>query len=221
VKKDILFTLLFLLNSLLAFTQGVLIIQDKPFFLEQKTDLAIWERLMEKPAFVHLDSSSKEFFYWTNVFRKNPRLFYKTVVVEFIRQFPEANTSDFKSLESDIKQIGDSLSFLFPDEGLSKMAIEHGKDLVKRGGVISHFSSKGLGFKERLNNAGNYNCGAENIYVGSDEPLKALISLLIDNGVKNQGHRKNLLNPDFCRMGVAYFIVGKGKTLLVQEFACK
>lgn len=221
MKKYVLTTILFLLFSPLVFSQGMLILQDKAFIIEQKRDLVIWKRLMEEPGFAKLDSVSKEFFYWTNIFRNRPIIFYRNVIVEFIQQFPEANTPDFKSLESDIRLSSDSLSLLFPDEGLSKMATDHCKDLIKRGSIISHVSARGKGFSDRLNSFGNYYCGAENIYTGSNDPLKALILLLIDNGVKDKGHRKNLLNPDFGIMGVAYITPANGKSVLVQEIACK
>ncbi|HLO37219.1 MAG TPA: CAP domain-containing protein, partial [Lacibacter sp.] len=90
----------------------------------------------------------------------------------------------------------------------------------KRGNIISHNSSNGKSFAQRLQEAGKYACGAENVYVGSNKALESLITLLIDNGVPDKGHRMNLLDPRYGRMGVSLQNTGSGKGLLVQDFAC-
>jgi uncharacterized protein YkwD len=52
--------------------------------------------------------------------------------------------------------------------------------------------------------------------------LKAVIMLLIDQGVPEKGHRKALLNSSFNQMGCA--IIPKTNSeecILVQLFSCK
>jgi uncharacterized protein YkwD len=48
-----------------------------------------------------------------------------------------------------------------------------------------------------------------------------LILLLIDKGVKDKGHRKNLLDPTFTLMGASFQEMNIKKAVLVQDFGCK
>ena len=43
----------------------------------------------------------------------------------------------------------------------------------------------------------------ENIQYNSQTPLEAMLSLLIDDGVPNRGHRTNIFNDRFHFMGAA------------------
>jgi hypothetical protein len=186
-------------------------------FLKQLLQL---KSLLQEKSFQSASALEQEFFYWTNYFRSNPGRFFETIIREFGRQYPEVSKADIKSLEQDIKRSAFSLPIVFSDEGLLKMSRIHASDLVKRGGVISHTSSKGQTFSQRINEAGRYRCGAENVYIGSFDPLEALIALLIDSGVPDKGHRMNLLDPRFGKMGVSFQAASGKKGLLVQDFAC-
>ena len=218
--KTILSLLLFLF-PVCTFSQGVIVLQDKPFVYNAPIDTSVWNRLERDPSFKFLSPKEQEFFYWTNVFRSSPKLFYTSVVKEFIKQFPEANKPEVRSLEKDIQNAPDSLPALLPDEGLLQMSKLHATDLSKRGGVISHKSATGKDFVQRMKEAGSYRCGAENLFVGNDNPLEALVTLLIDYGVPDKGHRLNLLDPSFGKMGTAVLATSTKKAVLVQVFACK
>lgn len=214
--------LIFLFFFFCAFTakaQGVITLQDKPFVFSLPTDSVIWKSLNDDNLFSTLSIQEKQAYYWVNLFRKSPQKFYSTVIKAFIEQFPEAKTSEWESLGQDIKN-KETLPFLFPDKGLLSMSRKHSEDLSSRNGVISHKSSDGKGFSQRISETGSYRCGAENIYVGSYDPLEAIITLLIDYGVADKGHRKNLLNPTFQRMGLSFIRVRNQKAVLVQELAC-
>lgn len=216
--KRLLFSL-FMLQVLAGFGQGVLTLKDKPFQLKHEYDSVLLRQLATSSLYTGLSTSEKELFYWTNYFRQNPRRFWETIVADFLVQFPEAKSAYSKSLETDIKKAPLTLPIVLPDNGLLNSSRFHANDLVKRGGIISHTSSNGKTFVQRLQEAGKYSCGAENVYVGSFNGLEALITLLIDNGVPDKGHRMNLLDPKFGRMGVSFLAAG-GKGLLVQDFAC-
>jgi Cysteine-rich secretory protein family len=217
----IVLSLLLSINWICSFSQGVITLQDKPFVYKSSLDSTVWKSLDTEPTFKLLSQKQQEFFYWTNVFRQNPRWFYASVVKEFIKQFPEANKPEVKSLERDIQKSAASLPYLMPDLGLLKMSSIHASDLSKRGGVISHKSANGKDFVQRINEAGSYRCGAENLFVGNNNPLEALVMLLIDFGVADKGHRLNLLDPSFTKMGASLSDVSPKKIVLVQVFACK
>lgn len=215
------FSFLLLISTGLAYGQGVIVLQDKPFVYKNNRDTSVWNRLAANSTFRSLSTMEKEFFYWTNLMRKNPAAFGETVLREFLHQFPEANSGESRSLDTDLKQVKAALPFLVPDEGLIRMAKTHAADLINRGGIISHQSSSGKGFVDRIKEVGGYRCGAENVFVGTPQALDALILLLIDTGVRDKGHRKNLLDQNFTLMGASFVETGKNKAVLVQDFGCK
>jgi len=210
--------LLFLQTSVSA--QGQIILQDKPFSYNAPVDTNLWATLQTAPNFLTLSTEQKWMFYWTNLFRRNPQWFFGTIVRSFLDQFPEANTAEAVSLEADIQQAS-PLPFLFPDNGLTKMAQLHAKDMASRNGIITHTSSSGKQFAQRLREAGRYPCGAENVFSGSQAALEALIILLLDHGVADKGHRINLLDPTYTIMGAATSIIKSGRHVWVQEFGCR
>jgi Cysteine-rich secretory protein family len=216
-----LLSLFFTFFSIYTFSQGSVTLQDKPFIYSEPLDTSISNALEGNPFYKTLGQKDQKMFYWVNFFRKSPQRFYGTIIKEFLRQFPEANKPEVKSLEKDIDKIKGSLPLFIPETGLIKLTQTHSKDLSNRGGVISHKSSSGKDFVQRIKEAGAYRCGAENIFVGSDNPLEALILLLIDYGVADKGHRLNLLDPSFNLLGLSSSETRNGKTVLVQAFGCK
>jgi hypothetical protein len=215
---------IFLISMVAAFkasAQGSITLQDKPFVFQEPVDTALLNFLRREPVFQQMTKPEQEMFYWTNLFRKDPIRFYNNVVKEFIRQFPEANKPEVKSLERDLAKLKSPLPVLIPDAGLYKMSQTHSADLKRRGGVISHKSSAGKDFVQRIKEAGSYRCGAENLFAGNNNPLEALAMLLIDYGVADKGHRVNLLDPAFGRMAISFAEISSKKTVIVQVFACK
>lgn len=219
VKQLIVILLLSISSS--AFGQGVLTLQDKPFVINIPIDSGLYKSISSSGSFAMLSQTEQESLYWINYFRQNPRRFWNSVMKEFLLQFPEAKSSYTRSLESDILIAPQSLPLLAPDSGLIRMASAHAADLKKRNGVISHTSSGGRTFVQRIQAAGRYTCGAENIFNGSFSGLESLIALLIDHGVVDKGHRVNLLDPKFQLIGISFVAFAPGKGILVQDFACR
>ncbi len=216
-----LLSFLFICCAGVTFAQGVIVLQDKPFAYKPVRDTAVWNHLVSSSGFAGLPAMEQDLFYWTNLMRRNPGKFAETVLQEFLRQFPEANSPDSRSLITELKKTQTNLPFLYPDHGLFTMASTHAADLKGRKGIISHQSSTGKDFVQRIKEAGKYRCGAENIFVGTPEALESLILLLIDKGVKDKGHRRNLLDPTFTLMGASFKVLNNGKAVLVQDFGCK
>lgn len=218
--KHFLFILLLCISSSVV-GQGVLTLRDKPFEYTVAIDSALYKSISASKAFSLLSKPEQESLYWVNYFRQSPRRFWNTVMKEFLLQFPEAKSSYTRSLEADILKGPQSFSLLAPDSGLIMMAATHAFDLKKRNGIISHTSSVGKTFVQRIQAAGRYTCGAENIFNGSFNALKSLIALLIDQGVPDKGHRLNLLDPKFQLIGISFISYKDGKGILVQDFACR
>ena len=89
----------------------------------------------------------------------------------------------------------DPRPLLQPSKGLAKAAGELMEDQQKHGGT-GHISRKGANPQKRIEKYGTWDiCSSEDIAYGSFEARQIVISLLIDDGVPNRGHRKNILNP--------------------------
>jgi hypothetical protein len=196
-------------------------LEDKPFSLNLSRDIAIDSFLIHSVSFKDFSAEEQAVFYWVNVLRKDPVGFKKQVILPFLNLFPEANTNYAKSLLKDLDN-QTPLQLVEPNSLLGKQTKEHAKDLAINQTNISHSSSDGRSFQQRMNDANISKCAGENILEGKKDALKAIIMLLIDQGVPNKGHRTALLNPDFNLM--ACTIVPKKNSehfIHVQLFSCK
>jgi uncharacterized protein YkwD len=98
---------------------------------------------------------------------------------------------------------------LYPSKGMSK-ACSLLVYYQSTTGETGHRGSGNSSPSDRIKNFGTFEGDfAENIHYGDCEPAFIIISLLIDDGVKSRGHRKNILDPSFNATGVA---IGKHKT---------
>jgi uncharacterized protein YkwD len=112
-----------------------------------------------------------------------------------------------------------SAPLLYPSKGMSKACSLLVYDQSQTG-ATGHRGSGNTTPVDRVKNFGIFEGDyAENIHYGDCEPTFVVISLLIDDGVKSRGHRKNILDPSFNFTGVA---IGKHKiygNMCVNTFA--
>jgi len=111
------------------------------------------------------------------------------------------------------------LGALTASKGMSKGA----NDMVRMQGATTETGHKGRDgstFSERINRYGTWSgSSSENIDYGNNSARRIVMALLIDDGVKNRGHRKSIFEPGFKRVGVAF---GSHKTynyMCVIEYA--
>ena len=213
--------LLFILFSpFIAASQGNFTLKDTPFVVKVQVDESIQTFVDRELSRSGCSKEEKEFFYWVNYLRKNPALFYSNCVVPFLKQFPEANGKEAKSLEKDL--LGATklplLAFSAPAADAAKI---HCADLALKQTNITHTSSDGKSFAVRMRISGITKCAAENLYTGKSEPLLSLMMLLLDLGLDVPGHRKNLLTPWYTQMGVSIQTHrSMNRIVLVQIFSC-
>ncbi len=95
----------------------------------------------------------------------------------------------------------ESLPLFYPSKGLCKASEDHAR-YMKSTGEASH---KGMGgMSERASRHGDWvGSIAENLHWGATNAHEAIMSLMIDDGVKNRGHRKNMLIKSYTKVGVA------------------
>jgi len=220
--KRLFFIFIVSICSAFSYSQGSVRFTDKPFILNLERDTAIQSYLLSQPDFNVLSSEEKELIYWLNYVRQKPADFNLSVLEPFLAQFPEVKNSYSRSLSKTLSAV-DKAGLVSPAARLHQVASAHARDLGSRGLSLSHSSSSGASFQQRMEAAGIANCVSENIYEGKLNALETVIFLLIDNGVKSLGHRKNILDPNARFVGVSYFPV-KGRApyyFCVQDFTCE
>ena len=88
-------------------------------------------------------------------------------------------------------------------KGMILSAKDHANDLA-RTDQTGHRGSDGSNPEDRINRYGTWMVSfGENIIYQSRNPREDVISLIIDDGVKSRGHRKNIFKPDFHVIGLA------------------
>ncbi|MFZ0614703.1 MAG: CAP domain-containing protein, partial [Desulfobacterales bacterium] len=95
-----------------------------------------------------------------------------------------------------------NLHALSYSEELTVAARLHSQDMAARN-YFSHTSLDGRLFSERITAAGyEYQRCGENIAAGYATP-----AAVVDGWMNSDGHRANILNPDYCDIGVGYAAV--------------
>lgn len=92
---------------------------------------------------------------------------------------------------------------LRPDPKLAASARDH---VIAQGreGDVGHNESSGVSFGQRLKRHGVWaGLSAEDISYGYDAPHDVVRQLIIDSGVANRGHRKNIFDPTLTLAGVS------------------
>lgn len=221
------FTFCFLLN--LVFTtsttkaQGYsqVVLTDIPFEPTITVKKEIKERLERNPVFQASDRISQSFMYWVNYSRLFPKEFRDSALIPYLEQQPRLKGKYANSLLETLDK-ANALPFIDPEEKLSKAARDHGKDIKRNRGSVSHRSSDGSSFGDRMRKVGYRGCSAENISLGKDNwGLSSLLLLYLDINLPDLGHRKNLLNSNYSKMGVSSVQLDGDQTLIVQELGCE
>jgi uncharacterized protein YkwD len=111
------------------------------------------------------------------------------------------------------------VSPLSPSRGMSSGAKDHIRDL-RTSGASQHKGSDGSQAWDRVNRYGTWErMIGENISFGHNKARNIVMTLMIDDGVPNRGHRENIFNPDFRVVGVACGDHPSYRTLCVITFA--
>lgn len=164
----------------------------------EKWDVAILEKANTASDFEYYNEEEKKVVFFMNLARADGTLFAETILDAYVESNNTPKNSYLKSLHRDLKKVRD-LPMLIPEEDLTSIAQGH----AVQSGKTGHVGHRN--FKKRFEPfMGNpYSNVGENCSYGFKDAIDIVISLLIDDGVKGVGHRKNILNPEFNSVGVA------------------
>jgi len=150
----------------------------------------------------YLSPNEKQLIYLQNLVRMNPLLFLQTYVETFYKSNPYQSKSSYAKSLVEYLNKAEKSQLLYPSKALFDASEFHANDLGRLGGT-GHKSSDGTSFGARLKRYGITGNLAENCEYSSDEPLRILMRLLIDQDVISLGHRKNIMSDTYSKVGVA------------------
>jgi uncharacterized protein YkwD len=173
----------------------------KPGFSQQPDQEADSTVLKDDTAFeeVFLKDKEKEVIRYMNMVRTQPKTFLKLYLQNAAQQLGEEESPEYKSLVKELDTMH-PVRALFATTSLWKTARAHALDMG-RTGRVGHSSSTGQTFEERVGTMDK--AMGENCDYGFDDPLLIVTHLLIDTGIEDVGHRRNIFDRDFSNAGVS------------------
>lgn len=180
----------------------------------------------------YLTTLEKEIIFETNKLRSNPAKYaeeyieplaknYKRKLLYYPGDKPVLTREGVSALHECVRALKKqpALPVMHPRAGLSKAAEDHVKD-QSESGKTGHTGRDRSTSRQRIERYGDWDIRiAENIAYGGISARQIVIYLLIDDGVKSRGHRKNFLHPDFRVVGVATGSHLTYRTMTVMDFA--
>lgn len=215
--------LFLLIFPFLGFSQqyATITLQVKPLVLpvlrDQQADA--WNKA--QPGFSRLPAEAKEMLYWTNAARMHPHWFWDSVVVPTLHVYPNLRGRYSRSLMLDLFTTAPLTPFSL-NSTLIKTAQSHANDIAGHHAPISHYSTKGLSFVDRLKRAGVdfFTCASENISLSSQSTALAVVLLYLDIDIPDLGHRKALLDNNLKEIGIGAALYNDDQYFLVQDMTC-
>jgi uncharacterized protein YkwD len=101
---------------------------------------------------------------------------------------------------------------------MSRAAADHCAE--QAAGQTGHFGSDHSSPGDRINRYGTWGVSyGENISYGQHSARSIVLQLIIDDGVRSRGHRKNIFNPKFTIAGIGYGPHARYRTVCTTDFA--
>lgn len=146
---------------------------------------------------LYLEPKEKEVIFYLNLVRLDPKLFSETYLKKYTDS-TKTQTTNTRSLKKTLDNTT-PMQALQPQNDLYLIAREHAKKFGKEN-KIGHGN-----FPERVKNV-KYKYSqylGENCDYGQHSALEIVMRLLIDERIKDLGHRKNILDPKYHNVGAA------------------
>ena len=151
-----------------------------------------------------------------NLARENPSL-YAAFVAEARPSFMKERG---KAVDEAVRflQKARPLPPLTLSAGMSRAAADHCAEQVE--GQLGHEGSDRSHGGDRISRYGSWSTTwGENISYSRKTAREVVLALLIDDGVRDRGHRKNIFNPKFNYAGAAFGPHARYRTVCTIDFA--
>ena len=180
----------------------------------------------------YLSPLEKEIIFEINKLRSNPATYADESIAPLAKNYqrnllyypgdkPLRTREGVSALRECVRELKrhQPLPLVYPSKGLTRAAEDHVKD-QSRTGKVGHNGSDRSNSKIRIERYGQWKVRiAENIAYGGITAKQIVIYLLIDDGVRDRGHRKTFLHPDFNEVGVAVGSHPEYGIMSVMDFA--
>lgn len=194
-------------------------LEVKPVPTPAMHDKAILEWNRSFTAFAAMNVREQECLYWVNLARRNPLFFCDSVLNPILQVFPTLRGRESAALRKDLLAAG-SLPMFSPHSLLNKAARNHANDIARKKAPISHTSTNGNSFADRMRISGINTCAGENIGLGNQGVLLSVVLLYLDMGLTPAAHRQTLLSKQYAQIGVGCVDYDTDNFFLVQDFSC-
>ncbi len=161
----------------------------------------------------YLSEEERNVILLTNLARTDGSLYTETILARWLKGKKSSRYT--RSLIRELKNTS-GLTLLTSQKDLYNIAKGHAVVSGKRGTAGHQRFEKRFGPVMTT-----YTMVAENCAYGYDHAVDIVNSLLIDEGIKSLGHRKNMLNPDFNSIGVSIEPHKKFRYNCVMDFGRK
>lgn len=145
----------------------------------------------------YLTKEEKQVIFYLNLVRLDPKLFAETYLKKYLDSTKE-NDAYTKSLIKELPKTK-TMDVLQPDKELfnfaKELAVKFGKENKTGHGNYQERTKK---IKTKFRGA-----MAENCDYGNNKGFDIVMSLLIDQNIKDLGHRKNILDPQYRVVGTS------------------
>ena len=183
-------------------------------YKREEIDTEIWDLSVLDTArnVDYMDEIEKDIVLEMNMARTNPKKYAELYITPRTKKFNGkiygGNLQTFEgvaAVNECIKSMNSQkpLNTLAPSKGLTQAAKDHA-DTQSLTDQTGHDGTDGSDPFTRIKRYGTYHTAGENISYGSKTAREIVVTLLIDDGVKSRGHRKNIMSKDFKTTGIGF-----------------